>query len=246
MQSSLKKMRILVLVISILIAGCGSTQKLKQTIAKGGRVGIVSNLRDTALFQHAGTTTAGNVSFYRRVTGLRMNALVTTTLANNLYRSQQFRVIPVYHATEDDLLNANVSKHGGLTAQYHDFLSHLIQGKNLNTVVLVTPGDIDFGEGQYIGAIWWVSDYGLFSRAFIFMQTNTVFAAYNIYVIDAQTYKIIAKANGSLQARLHGIHIAWNKGYAGVNSAALKAISSVLRRQLPPALIRTVRKVGLP
>ena len=86
----------------------------------------------------------------------------------------------------------------------------------------------------------------MFNRAFIFMQTNTVFAAYNIYVIDAQSYKLIAKSGSDLQTRVHGIHITWHKGYAGVTSSTLKAIKSTLQKQLPPSLTHSLRKIGMP
>jgi len=235
-----------ILALVIGVSGCSSTQLLKHPITEGSRIGVIANFRSTALFQRAGTTTADNASFLRRISGLKMNALVTTTVANDLYRSRQYRVIPIYHAPANDLFTLKVAEKRNLTPAYKDFVDRLTRGKNLTTIVLITPGDIDFGDGQYFGNIWWVSGYGVFNRAFIFMQTNTVFAAYNVYVIDAKNYQVMAKSSGNLQERTHGIKIAWHRGYAGVTSRTLATVRNVIRKKMPSSLTRTVHKTGLP
>ena len=78
------------------------------------------------------------------------------------------------------------------------------------------------------------------------VSRNTVFAAYNVYVIDAKTYRILGKASGNLQKRAHGIDIAWHKGYGGVSGNTLKAVRDVLRKNLPASVASVVRKTGLP
>lgn len=246
MLSSFTKTGIVLTLFSLLISGCGSTQTLRHPVTVNSRIGVISNFRKAALFQRAGTTTADNASFYRRIPGLHINPLITTTVANDLYRSRKYRIIPIYHRTATELLNARVSKNGVLTPQYQAYISRLIHNKRLHVFVLVTPGDIDFGDGQYMGAIWWVTGYGLFNRAFIFMETNTIFAAYKVYVVDAKTYKVLGKAKGNIQIRVHGVRTAWHKGYAGVRTSTLKLINTTLRKHLPPALTHSVHKTGLP
>lgn len=231
---------------SVSLSACNSAQSLKKPIAKGSRIGVIANFRSTALFQRAGTTTADNASFPRRIPGLNMSTLATTTVANDLYRSRQFRVTPIYHPPANELMMLSVIKREKLNPAYKDFVRRLIAGKKLNTVVLITPGDIDFGDGQYFGNIWWVSGYGVFNRAFIFMQTNTVFAAYNVTVIDAKSYQVLAKASGNLQTRTRDIDVAWRKGYAGVTKATLQIINKTLRQKLPGSLTRVVHETGLP
>lgn len=235
-----------ILVVSLFISGCASNIELKQPLSKSNRVGIVANFKSVALFQRAGTTSVDNASFYRQVPGLNMGALATTIVSNHLYRSRKFKVIPIYHRPVPALLSARVARRKILSPEYRDYLSKLSRRKRLDKIVLITPGDIDFGDGQYFGAIWWVTGYGLFNRDFIFMRTNTVFAAYKVYVIDAKTGQVLAKATGDLQSRIHGIHITWHKGYAGVSSSTLRAVRNVLRRRMPASLIAAVHKTGLP
>jgi len=212
----------------------------------GSRIGVVANFRDDALFQRAGTTSSGNTSFYRRIPGLKMSMLLTKVVTKDLRRSGKFKVMPIYHRIATSLLPAHVDHKGRLSPEYRDYLSKLVRGKKLDQLVLIVPGDIDFGDGQYFGTIWWVSGYGLFNRQFIFMHTNTIFAAYNIYVIDLQNGKILAKAEGNLQSRVHGINVAWHKGYAGVTANTLNKVRDVIRKKMPPSLINVVRKTGLP
>jgi len=246
MFGMLKKVGIVLALLSLLISGCASHKKLNRPIPLNSRIGVVANFRNDGLFQRAGTTAVDNSSFYRHVPGLSINALVTTSVANDLHRSRRFKVIPIYHRTAASLLSAAVIKRSRLSPEYKDYLSKLTRRKNLDTILLITPGDIDFGNGQYFGDIWWVTGYGLFNRAFVFMQTNTVFAAYNVYVIDAKTYRVLGKASGNLQKRAHGIDIAWHKGYGGVSGNTLKVVRDVLRKNLPASVASVVHKTGLP
>lgn len=242
----LKSLCFVVVLTSVMMSGCGSNRSLSHPIEKNSRIGVVTNFRDHALFQRAGTTQSENISFYRRIPGLKMSAFITTIVANDLYRSRQFKVIPLYHRTETALLSENVSHKRTLTPEYRDFILRVTRGKKLDKVVLVVPGDIDFGNGQYFGSIWWVSGYGLFGREFMFMHTNTVFAAYKVYVIDLKNGKILAKAEGDFQSRIHELDIAWHKSYAGVTKNTLQAVRNVIHKKMPSSLRAVVRETGLP
>lgn len=229
----------------IALTGCQSTQSLKHPIVKGSRIAVITNLRNSALFQRAGTTTADNASFLHRVPGLNINTIATRAATNSLARNRQFQVIPIYHAPADELLTLKVIKRRTLTPAFKDFVSQLTRNKKVKLALLITPGDIDFSQGQYFGNIWWVSGYGLFNRAFMFMQTNTVFSAYNIYFIDLENYQVLAKSSDNLEARVHGINIAWHKGYAGITPKSLAIIKRVIREQMPRKLAQSIHKIGL-
>ncbi|MCB1827082.1 MAG: hypothetical protein KDH94_01570 [Coxiellaceae bacterium] len=175
-----------------------------------------------------------------------MNSYVTTTVANDLYRSRFYRVFPIYHHARTELLARSPVRRDVLTPEYQDYVSKLIRGKRVDTIVLITPGNIDFSGGQYYGSIWWARGYGVFNRSFMFMQTNTVFAAYDVYVIDAKTFRVLANASGSFQIRPHNVLIAWHKGYAGVTPQTLSIIRSVIRKKMPEYLTGLVHQTGLP
>ncbi len=242
---SLRRM-IVLLTIIFALAGCAGPRELAKPLLKGGRLAVIANFRDQALFQRVGTTSADNVSFHRRIPALRINPFLTTLVANDLHKSRHFRVIPIYHHLNHDLLTIDVSKKHHITPQFRSYLSRLIAGKRIDIIVLIVPGSIDFGDGQYFGAIWWASGYGLFNRAFLFMQTNKIFAAYKIYVIDAHRYQVLASSKGHFEKRAHGVNLAWGKGYAGVSSSTLRTLNRAIRQEMPGHLISVVHQTGLP
>jgi len=245
MSGSVKRI-IVLLVVTLALAGCASVTRLPEPLPKGSRIAVITNFRDQALFQRAGTTAADNVSFYRRVSGFHINPFLTTIVANDLYKSRQFRVLPIYHHANNDLLRTHVVKRRKVTPQFKSYLSRLVAGKRIDTIVLVVPDSIDFGGGQYFGPIWWASAYGLFNRAFVFIQTNIVFAAYKVYVINAHTYQLLASSRGRFEKRAHGVDVAWGKGYAGVSQGTLRVINSTLKKEMPGHLTAVVHQTGLP
>lgn len=245
MSVSVKRI-IVLLVITLALAGCATVTQLPKPLPKGSRIAVITNFRDQALFQRAGTMTADNASFYRRISGFHINPYLTTIVANDLYKSRQFRVLPIYHHPDNDLLSINVSKKRRVTPQFKSFLSQLIAGKRIDTIVLIVPDTIDFGGGQYFGPIWRASAYGLFNRAFVFIQTNIVFAAYKVYVINAHTYQLLASSSGSFEKRAHGVDVAWGKGYAGVSQRTLRVINNTLKKEMPGHLTAVVHQTGLP
>ncbi len=236
---------VVLLLFTLSLAGCASTTKLAKTLPKGSRVAVITNFRDQALFQRVGTTAADNASFYRRLPGLHINSLLTKIVSNDLRKNRQFRVIPIYHHPENDLMSIKISRKNQLEPQVKAYLSGLVAGKNIDTIVYITPGAIDFGDGQYSGSIWWGAGYGLFNRAFLFMQTDDVFAAYKVYVINAHSYQVVAKSSGQFQQREHGIDVAWGRGYSGVRSKTLALINKVLRKDLASHLTSAVNRTGL-
>lgn len=235
------------LLITVGLTGCTTVGKLAKPLPQGSRVAVISNFRERAVFQRVGTVSADNVSFYRRIPGLHFNSLITSIVANDLYKSRQFRIIPIYHRPRYDLLSmGDIAKRRVLLPQVQSFISRMIASKRIDAVILVVPDFIDFGDGQYFGSIWWASGYGLFNRAFLFMQANIVFSAYKVYVIDAHTYRVLAKSKGSFRTRAHGIDIAWRKGYAGMKSSTLKVVKKILHKQVSSRLPTLVHQTGLP
>ena len=238
---------IVLLVITFSLAGCVSTKRLPEPLPKGSRIAVISNFRDQALFQRAGTTTVDNASFYRHISGLKINPLITTVVANDLYKSRQFTVLPIYHHTNHDLLRVDVvGKKRHVSPQFQYYLSQLIARKKIDTIVLIVPDAIDFGNGQYFGSIWWAAGYGLFNRSFVFMQTSKVFISYKVYVINARTYQLWAAASGYFETKAHGLDVAWGEGYAGVTPNALNSIKQVIQKDMPHHLVSVVHKTGLP
>jgi len=237
---------IVLLMLTFVLAGCATKWELPKPLAKGSRIAVISNFRDQGLFQRAGTTTVDNASFYRRVPGLGMNSLITNTVTKDLQNSKKFRVIPIYHRPNNDMLNIAVTKGDNVTPQFVRYLSRLVAGKRIDNIVLIVPDSIDFGDGQYFGSIWWAAGYGLFNRAFVFIQTNIIFAAYTVYVIDAHTNQVEAFAHANIQKRTHGINVAWGRGYAGVAPSTLKSINTIIRKEMPAHLIESLHKTGLP
>jgi len=241
-QVSIRNIFVL-LILTILFAGCAN-RHISEPL-KGNRIAVISNFRDKALFQRAGTTTADNISFYRGIPKFRINPLVVTSVANDIYKNRTHRVIPIYHHTNHDLLTLDVSRQHRVTPEYHAYLSQLIAGKNIDSIVLIVPDTMDFGDGQYDGAIWSAAGYGLFNHDFVFIHTNKIFTAYMAYVIDAHTYRVIARSRGEFEKRTHDADIAWHKGYSGVTAKTLRVVKSVIKKELPAVLKITIRKLGL-
>jgi hypothetical protein len=240
------RLSLILVVISLLMSACAASPKMPVKIPKGSRIAVIANVRDEAVLQRVGTTVADNVSFYRQIPKFKINPYLTTLVSNDLYRSRQFKVIPIYHRTAPQLFDIPAVKKRVLSPQYRQYINRLSPGKKLDYIVLVTPADINFGKGQYYGPIWSASGYGLFNRAFMFIQTNAVFGAFNVYLIDARSFKMMAYRSGHFQTRSHKIDIAWHKGYSGVPASSLSEIKKLLRQNIPATVTKLVHQTGLP
>jgi len=228
-----------VFVLLVLIFGLAIYGELQAAgpLAKGSRIAVISNFSDHALFQRVGATVEENISFYHRIPTLNMNTLLTTTVVRDLQKNKRFHLLPIYHEADNKLLNVDVSKKNRVTPPFKSYISRLIAGKHIDTVVLIVPGQIDFGDSRRSGEIWLVSGYGLFNRVFKYIQTNTVFSAYKIYVINVHTYRVLAFSKGSFKKRVYDIEMTWDHPNQGISSA-LKIINKTIRKEIPKRLVK--------
>lgn len=233
------------LVLTFFISS-GEAGSLKYPLENGTKIAVISNFRQAAVFQRVGTTSADNVSFYRSIPGLNVNRLVIKTLLNELNKSRKFKVYPIYSTPSTELIPMPVMKRGAVTPAYWAYLRGLVAKKGVDTVILVTPEEVDFADGQYYGSIWFANGYGLFNRALVFTQTNIVFSAFHLYVIDIKSSRVSGDAAGEVQVRPTGISIAWHKGYAGVSKNTLLLVSKTLKESMPQPLIASLHRAGVP
>lgn len=230
--------------VMVVLSGCVNMH-LRQPLAKGSRISVVSQYGNVAHFKHIGTTIFQDSLYTHSLPDFPIDEMLVNSVSKNLQK-YGYEIVPL------DLSKAEISdidyKSNDLgfgdipSKKTKQILQKIANKYHINYLLVIFPSATSFDPEDDSGLLA-LQRYGLYYRSFFRIKALFVAFAVGAYLIDMNNFKLIAMHFNSFRTQTSSN--TWKDKFSEFTKDNLRDIKLILAKNIPVTTNKAVDRMLL-